>query len=277
MKRYRIPLQNLPGMTDNVIEKKVLEIGQEIQQEFYRVLNENMEYTRRHHPYEQEMREQGAIMNGDVDMLLRSWKEVHEGFISPQASDPLRSIKNTAIIVGSGSCRVAILGGVLPEVAFTLCDTFIHRLEEVEEPELVIPLLRLIQYQYAMMVQEAKGKVRTNGPQLDVRVERAKAYIFEHLHEKISLADVADALNMNPHTLTALFRRKEGTSIGEFILEEKMRIVKGELIYTNRTYSEIATYLGYANQSHLGSVFKRQAGMTLHQYRMAYSALAQTK
>lgn len=42
------------------------------------------------------------------------------------------------------------------------------------------------------------------------------------------------------------------------------------LIYSDYSYSEIASYLGYASQSHLGKQFKDMTGMTLRQYRELY-------
>ena len=182
--------------------------------------------------------------------------------------------KNIAIIVGGISSRSAILGGVSPEVALTLCDAFVRKMEKIQDSELTIPMLRMLQYQYTLMVKEAKEGNQNGRQTADLRVDRAKAYIFSHAHEKITLADVAKDQDINPHTLAALFRRKVGSSIGEFIMEKKILLVKGELIYSNRPYGDIATNMGFSSQSHLGAVFKRHMGMTLHQYRQAFSALA---
>lgn len=42
------------------------------------------------------------------------------------------------------------------------------------------------------------------------------------------------------------------------------------LAYSPYSYIEIATYLGFSSQSHLGKVFKKYTGMTLRQYRGKY-------
>ena len=89
----RIPIIQMPGVKNQTTAVKVRDVGEELQQDFYGMLHENMELTRKHHPYEQEMREQGAIINGDAGLLLKSWAEVHDGVIVPQAEEVLRSKK----------------------------------------------------------------------------------------------------------------------------------------------------------------------------------------
>lgn len=67
-----------------------------------------------------------------------------------------------------------------------------------------------------------------------------------------------------------LFRRHEGISIVDFVAQEKLKLVKNLLTYSNYSYIEIASYLGFSSQSHLGKQFKAQTGMTLKQYRDKY-------
>ena len=58
--------------------------------------------------------------------------------------------------------------------------------------------------------------------------------------------------------------------MSEFIIREKIKLTQNLLIYSHYSYIEIATYLGFASQSHLGRHFKRITGKTLHQYREEY-------
>ena len=101
-------------------------------------------------------------------------------------------------------------------------------------------------------------------------IDRCKDYIFKHLHEKIRIQNIADELFLNANYLSEIFRRHEGLTITEFILREKVNLTKNLLAYSPYSYSEIAAYLGFSSQSHLGKVFKKHTGMTLHQYRNQY-------
>lgn len=75
---------------------------------------------------------------------------------------------------------------------------------------------------------------------------------------------------MNANYLSALFRRSEGMTISEYILLEKIKLVKNMLIYSHYSYSQIASYLGFCSQSYLGEKFKKITGITLNQFREQY-------
>ncbi len=95
-------------------------------------------------------------------------------------------------------------------------------------------------------------------------------YIFSHLHDKICVQDIADELGLNANYLSELFHQCEKISLTDFIRREKMNLVKNLLIYSRYSCSEIATYLGYSSQSHMGKQFKECMGMTPNQYRRVY-------
>ena len=78
---------------------------------------------------------------------------------------------------------------------------------------------------------------------------------------------MAEALNLNANYLSELFHKYEGISITSYIQNQKINAVKNLLTYSQYSYIEIATYLGYSSQSHLGKIFKEKTGYTLRQYR----------
>ncbi|MFQ9939437.1 MAG: helix-turn-helix domain-containing protein [Blautia hansenii] len=141
----------------------------------------------------------------------------------------------------------------------------------MQNPAALYPLIRTFEMEYARLVQDLKKqtsqqKKREGNP----TVEQCKDYIFKHLHEKIRIPDIARELYLNPNYLSNLFRRHEGISIVDFVAQEKLKLVKNLLTYSNYSYIEIASYLGFSSQSHLGKQFKAQTGMTLKQYRDKY-------
>ena len=90
------------------------------------------------------------------------------------------------------------------------------------------------------------------------------------IYEKIRIQDIADELYVNANYLSEIFHQHEGVTITEFILQEKVGLTKNLLTYSPYTYSEIAAYLGFSSQSHLGKAFRRLTGLTLKQYRDLY-------
>ena len=90
---------------------------------------------------------------------------------------------------------------------------------------------------------------------------------FSHLHDKITMDDLAYETGCSPNYLSRLFKEHEGISPLQYILREKINRAKNLLVYSDYTYSEIATYLGFSSQSHLGKQFKKFTGYTLLEYR----------
>lgn len=243
-----------------------------VQEHFVKIVFENQEQGSRHNPYDQEVREVAAIRNGDLEALKQSWAEDYTGKLGVVAKTPLRNHQNLGIILVTLASRAAMEGGVMPEIAYSFSDSYINKIEEAVSPEAALSLGRQAEYHYACLVQEVK-KERTSsetGRNTNSNISLCKDYIFSHLHEKIRISDIAKELYLNPNYLSDLFRKAEGITISGYILQEKLKLVKNMLIYSRYSYNEIASYLGFSSQSHLGMRFRKHTGMTLHQYRETY-------
>lgn len=102
-------------------------------------------------------------------------------------------------------------------------------------------------------------------------ISHCKDYIFAHLHEKLTVQKIADAIGLEANYLSALFRKCENVSLKQFILHEKIELAKNLLAYSDYSYIHIATSLGFSSQSHMGAEFKKVIGMTPRAYRIANS------
>lgn len=239
-----------------------------VQKKFNEIVFNNQENTTVHNPYSQEIREFSSIRNGDVEQLRKSIAEDYQGNIGTLAKNQLRSFQNIAIVLITLASRAAMEGGVLPEIAYSLSDSYIQKIEEMHIPEAAVQLARQAEYHYAELVHEVKSAGKNNP--IDLRLNQCKEYIFAHLHGKLSTSDIAAALHLTPNYLSNLFKKEEGITITEYIQNEKIKLAKNMLIYSHYSYSTIATYLGFSSQSHLGKIFKQITGMTMHQYRDKY-------
>lgn len=243
----------------------------EIVKNYSSLIFERHEQEEPHNPYEQEVREFMSIELGDVEMLKDSITEDYSGKIGILSKDKLRNIKNLGIVLTTLASRAAIRGGLLPEISFSMSDVFIQKIEEMTDPFALHAFIRQIEFQYAQAVAQIKAK---NSGQTtkstNIWIERSKDYIFKHLHEKIRIQDIAKHLHLNANYLSELFKRHEHMTLTDFILKEKIKLTKNLLSYSPYSYSEIAAYLGFSSQSHLGKVFKKYTQMTLRQYREKY-------
>lgn len=266
-------ITGVESTTEQIIETNCLNHDHtgKVQKHFNDILFENHENNVHHNPYDQEMREFGSIENGDLIQLEKSLQEDYDGTIGTLAKDPLRNLKNLGIVLVTLASRAAIRGGLSPEISFSLSDSYIQQIEECKDLALVAPLAHKAEFQYAEMVHEIKEKQKgILKKQKNPRINKCKDFIFSHLHDRITLEDLAVEADCNPNYLSQLFKECEGISISGYILQEKINRAKNLLIYSDYSYIEIATYLGFSSQSHLGTQFKKHTGYTLRQYREIY-------
>lgn len=266
-------ITGVESTTEQIIETNCLNHDHtgKVQKHFNDILFENHENNVHHNPYDQEMREFGSIENGDLIQLEKSLQEDYDGTIGTLAKDPLRNLKNLGIVLVTLASRAAIRGGLSPEISFSLSDSYIQQIEECKDLALVAPLAHKAEFQYAEMVHEIKEKQKgILKKQKNPRINKCKDFIFSHLHDRITLEDLAAEADCNPNYLSQLFKECEGISISGYILQEKINRAKNLLIYSDYSYIEIATYLGFSSQSHLGTQFKKHTGYTLRQYRKIY-------
>lgn len=266
-------ITGVESTTEQIIETNCLNHDHtgKVQKHFNDILFENHENNVHHNPYDQEMREFGSIENGDLIQLEKSLQEDYDGTIGTLAKDPLRNLKNLGIVLVTLASRAAIRGGLSPEISFSLSDSYIQQIEECKDLALVAPLAHKAEFQYAEMVHEIKEKQKgILKKQKNPRINKCKDFIFSHLHDRITLEDLAAEADCNPNYLSQLFKECEGISISGYILQEKISRAKNLLIYSDYSYIEIATYLGFSSQSHLGTQFKKHTGYTLRQYREIY-------
>jgi AraC family transcriptional regulator len=96
--------------------------------------------------------------------------------------------------------------------------------------------------------------------------------LHQRFCEKLALGDVAEAVGVHPSHLARAFRRCHGCSIGDYVRNLRTDRARQELRASDRPLAEIALALGYADQSHFATSFKRQTGMTPGAFRNAFRA-----
>ena len=243
---------------------------------YNQMLLENMENRIIHNPLNEELRRNKAIENGDVEELERILREEdyddRRGLLSP---DPVRQEIDIGIVVTTYSRFAAARGGVAPEACYSLSDATIQEMEKCRDVDTIRYLYRSTEMRYCMMVREARyGKQRDreeSSSQALLHISHCKDYIFSHLTSQLAVHQIADAIGLEPNYLSSLFRRQEGVTLKQYILREKVRLAKNMLAYSDYSYIEIANYLCFSSQSHLGEHFRRITGMTMRQYRNRYA------
>ncbi len=92
------------------------------------------------------------------------------------------------------------------------------------------------------------------------------AYLTEHTHDRISLADVADALYFSESYIKKAFRKETGKTVMQVFSELKIEEAK-KLIAQGVPFGEISEKLSFCNKNYFTAVFKEVSGMTPSDYK----------
>jgi AraC-like DNA-binding protein len=196
-----------------------------------------------------------AMLNNSI--LISSGVPVH-------GTDPLRQSKTSLTVFASIVCRAAIEGGLSPEEAYSLGDSYIQSVEnatELSELDSIAPIM------YDDFVRRVH-KCRTN-PKLSKKVQKCCDYIEMHLEEKIRAQDLARLVGYTEYYITRKFKEETGNSISDYIKFAKIERSKVLLTSTELNVQEIADRLGFSSRSYFSRVFNEIVGRTPVQYRAA--------
>ncbi|SHO47005.1 response regulator transcription factor [Anaerocolumna xylanovorans] len=104
-------------------------------------------------------------------------------------------------------------------------------------------------------------------PETTSIVAQAKEYICTHYKEPISLAMVADSLNVTPSYLSDLFHKNIGEPYTKFLtrirMEQALLILRSN---PNEKIYKIAEKTGFVSSKHFNAVFKKYYGFTPTEY-----------
>ena len=97
-------------------------------------------------------------------------------------------------------------------------------------------------------------------------IAKAKKYILDHYMERVSLEQVASAINISPGYLSTIFRQSTGTRFTDYVTGVKIDQAKRLLRETDYKVYEVSEMLGYQNAYYFSKVFKKIVGMTPSEY-----------
>lgn len=75
---------------------------------------------------------------------------------------------------------------------------------------------------------------------------------------------------MSPDYLTKLFRRENGMSLSEYIIQKRISLAKKLLVTTSLSVVEISQRTGFSYSSYFVRIFKKKTELTPQQYRERY-------
>jgi AraC family transcriptional regulator len=107
---------------------------------------------------------------------------------------------------------------------------------------------------------------KARGRLSDAQCRRLQNYIRDRLHDDLSINDLAAVVKLSPRQFCMLFYKAFGVSPHQYILRSRLAEGARLLASEGQEIVDVALRLGFCNQSHFGSAFKRVYGVTPRRY-----------
>ena len=195
-----------------------------------------------------------AVKTGDMEYVIKNCKEdafIHLEGTGVLSRNTLQNIKYHFVVTTAMITRYCIDGGLEPEQAYRLSDFYILKMDSCSTVRQVADLHHEMAKDFTgKMVLQKKSSI------LSKPVTQCVDYIYSHIKERITIADLAAYTGLSESYLSRVFKQNLGVSISDYIREKKIEKATHLLKYSDKPIIDIANYLSCAAQSHFIQIFK---------------------
>ena len=216
-------------------------------------------------PYDHELSVYRTVQAGDIEAVKQNFERIRKNFLAGKGTlsyDPVRNIIYHFVTAVALVSRFCVEGGLGHDTAYTLSDIYIQRADKLNDIEELIDLFEEMQLDFAERMRALKKE-----NVISLHVRRCIDYIYEHLHEELTLTVLAGYVGLNPSYLSKLFSKETGMSIKSFVIKAKVSTAENLLRNSEFTCLDISLALGFSSQSAFISVFRKLNGITPKKFR----------
>ena len=225
----------------------------------------NREYAFKHSPFEKEFEFYDCVKSGDTERVKKLMTPLGSGGSGNLSDDFIRNLKYHFIVTIALITRFCVEGGMEMETAYTLSDLYILKMDKCKSEAEIRSL-----HSEAVLDFTSQMRNVSRGTVYSKPVILTMDYIYDNLHSKISVQDIASHVSLSVSYLSRLFHKEVGVTISTYIAVKRVETAQNMLKYSDYSPIDIGNYLAFTSHSHFISTFKKYTGMTPNEFRKKY-------
>lgn len=204
-----------------------------------------------------------VVRRGDINYahVLNRSSSLSPG-VPVHGRDPLRQMKTSIVVFTTLVTRAAMEGGLSPEIAYPLGDSYIQAAEDCRDSGELNSLSHAMYHDFIYRVHQLHAS-----PHCSHAIQKCCDYIELSLDRKIRARDLATLVGYTEYYLTEKFKHETGLSVSDYVRNAKIKRARMLLQYTDLSITEIADRLAFNSANYLIRVFKEREGCTPAAFR----------
>lgn len=213
--------------------------------------------------YTIELDMMAAVRSGNATRAIRDWRQLHlrMDYLKREVGNTLQTASMSASVTRTVLRIAAMEAGVPPVILDDLTGRNRQKNGEARS-------LDEIERNTELLIREICNVVRTSlRSETDYLTESAKYYIEVHYTEDLTVARLAEHLDVPESRLIQIFHTKTGVTPGVYLRKVRMRRARELLLGTRKQIQEIAADVGISDANYFIKQFRTEYGTTPSAFR----------
>lgn len=219
----------------------------------------NMKNMERRYMFENEMMD--AVMMGYEHKVRQLLSGISENAFEKRQTDPVRNVKNYAVIMNTLLRKAAEKGGVHPFHLDKISSRYAVEIEKITSVQQSRQLMTDMFREYCRLVKKHRNQDFSPVIRQAVTVIEADPAVEMNLHI------LAHELGVSKGYLSAQFKKETGKTVTQYIWDKRLQYGMHLLQSTNLQIQTVAQHCGIVDVHYFSKLFKKHTGKTPSQYR----------